>query len=70
VFLKALDKNEIFQGRGWANEVAFPDFTNPNTSDWWQYELTQFHKELVEFDGLWLDMNEPSNFCNGPCVEK
>ena len=70
VFLKALDKNEIFQGRAWPNEVAFPDFTNPNTSEWWQYELTQFYKELVEFDGLWLDMNEPSNFCNGPCVEK
>jgi len=70
VFMKALDRNEVFQGRGWPNEVAFPDFTNPNTSDWWQYELTQFHKEMVEFDGLWLDMNEPSNFCNGPCVEK
>jgi alpha-glucosidase (family GH31 glycosyl hydrolase) len=68
--LKALDRNEIFYGRGWPNEVAFPDFTNPNTSDWWQYELTQFHKEMVEFDGLWLDMNEFSNFCNGPCVEK
>ena len=25
---------------------------------------------MVEFDGLWLDMNEATNFCNGPCVEK
>lgn len=35
VFLKSAVRNEIFQAHSWTNEAAFPDFFNPNTSDWW-----------------------------------
>ena len=61
---------EIFVGNVWPKEAAFPDFFHPNTQDWWSNELTQFHEQLVPFDGLWLDMNEAANFCNGACLNR
>ena len=67
VFLKV--KNEYFIGKVWPNEAVFPDFFNPKTSTWWKKQLSSMHGK-IEFDGLWLDMNEISNFCDGPCVER
>ncbi len=67
VFLKIKD-DQVFVGHVWPNEAAYPDFFNPNTTKWWQDQLDDFYKELP-FDGLWLDMNEVSNFCNGICDE-
>ncbi|XP_069511341.1 lysosomal alpha-glucosidase [Ambystoma mexicanum] len=51
-------------GKVWPGETAFPDFTNPETHSWWYDMVKEFH-EAVEFDGLWIDMNEPSNFVAG-----
>jgi alpha-glucosidase len=69
VFLKGIDKKD-FQGIDSSYEAAFPDFFHPNTSAWWENEISQFYKSKVQFDGLWLDRNGPSNACDGPCVEK
>ncbi|XP_053132268.1 lysosomal alpha-glucosidase-like [Hemicordylus capensis] len=51
-------------GQVWPGLTAFPDFSNPNTHQWWLENLNHFHS-LVPFDGLWIDMNEPSNFMDG-----
>ncbi|NXA43466.1 LYAG glucosidase, partial [Eudromia elegans] len=51
-------------GKVWPGPTAFPDFTNPETREWWYDMLKEFH-EQVPFDGLWIDMNEPSNFVEG-----
>ncbi|XP_068932192.1 lysosomal alpha-glucosidase isoform X1 [Petaurus breviceps papuanus] len=51
-------------GKVWPGETAFPDFTNPHTRDWWYNMLEEFHAQ-VPFDGMWIDMNEPSNFVPG-----
>ncbi|NXQ06602.1 LYAG glucosidase, partial [Vidua macroura] len=51
-------------GKVWPGPTAFPDFTNPKTHEWWHDMVKDFH-EQVPFDGMWLDMNEPSNFVEG-----
>ncbi|KAM4843713.1 lysosomal alpha-glucosidase [Thomomys bottae] len=51
-------------GKVWPGSTAFPDFTNPETLNWWQDMVAEFHAQ-VPFDGMWIDMNEPSNFVKG-----
>ncbi len=48
----------------WPGHTAFPDFTNPQTQTYWEEQIQGFHSTIL-FDGLWIDMNEPSNFVNG-----
>ncbi|XP_052536273.1 lysosomal alpha-glucosidase-like [Tympanuchus pallidicinctus] len=51
-------------GQVWPGYTAFPDFSNTDTHQWWLENLQRFHTH-VPFDGLWIDMNEPSNFMDG-----
>lgn len=64
IFLKDPITGDPVQGVVWPGPTFFPDFTNPKSLDYWSQLIADFHKE-VEFDGLWIDMNEPSNFVYG-----
>ncbi|ESO11524.1 hypothetical protein HELRODRAFT_96716 [Helobdella robusta] len=57
----------ILQGQVWPGPTVYPDFTHPNATSWWLKDAEDFHK-VLPYDGLWIDMNEPSNFVSGSSV--
>ncbi|XP_035693840.1 sucrase-isomaltase, intestinal-like [Branchiostoma floridae] len=64
VFVKAADGETNLIGEVWPGTTLFPDYTNPSTTEWWNKHCQQFHN-VIPFDGLWIDMNEPKSFMNG-----
>ena len=67
VFINAYtDSDEYFTGEVWPVDAVYPSFFRKNTTTWWKDQIETFHG-LIEFDGLWQDMNEASNFCHGYC---
>jgi len=55
-------------GKVWPGTVIFPDFLHPNATDYWFSQLKSYYDSGPEFDGIWIDMNEVSNFCDGQCA--
>uniref|UniRef100_A0A493TVC8 alpha-glucosidase n=1 Tax=Anas platyrhynchos platyrhynchos TaxID=8840 RepID=A0A493TVC8_ANAPP len=51
-------------GEVWPGRTVFPDYTNPDCTSWWVEECRLFN-ETVPYDGIWIDMNEISNFVQG-----
>ncbi|KAJ4371297.1 hypothetical protein N0V83_004514 [Neocucurbitaria cava] len=64
VFLKGADGSDLL-GVQWPGAVAWPDWFAPNTQQWWTDEFTTFFNPDtgINLDGIWVDMNEASNFC-------
>ncbi|OZC08404.1 glycosyl hydrolase, family 31 [Onchocerca flexuosa] len=57
-------KTKIMLSVVWPDwHVAFPDFLDPkpSTAEWWIEEFKLFH-QMLPFDGIWIDMNEPAAF--------
>ncbi|RZF43849.1 hypothetical protein LSTR_LSTR013314 [Laodelphax striatellus] len=53
-------------GKVWnPKSTVFPDFTHPNATKYWVKQLRALYEKQFQFDGLWIDMNDPSNFVSG-----
>ncbi|ETW05245.1 hypothetical protein, variant [Aphanomyces invadans] len=62
VFMKDGSNEAIEQNIVWPGMVAYPDFFHPNATSYWKQQLQRYYA-TAKYDGIWLDMNEPSSFC-------
>jgi len=55
-----LPDGSLFTGLVWPGWTVFPDFTDPQTRNWWG----NYYQRMLEagIDGIWHDMNEPCSF--------
>ena len=51
---------QAFVGKVWPGDTHFPDFTRPQTRQWWSGLYKDFLAQGI--DGVWNDMNEPAVF--------
>lgn len=62
--LHSTDINAEFETEVLTKKTMFLDWFNPASKDILALGLKNLHK-LAPFDGIWLDMNEATIFCNG-----
>ena len=47
----------------WAGAAHYPDFLAHQAQSWWKDQIDTFNA-MLPVDGIWLDMDEPDNFCS------
>ncbi len=62
-------KGDVYHGAVWPGATSYPDWFADPTQEYWDNEFKIFFSpsDGVDIDFLWIDMNEPSNFCPFPC---
>jgi alpha-glucosidase len=50
----------VYNGEVWPGQCVFPDYTRPETMEWWAGLYMDFMAHGI--DGVWNDMNEPAVF--------
>eukprot|EP00826_Nyctotherus_ovalis_P021370 TRINITY_DN1688_c0_g1_i6.p1 TRINITY_DN1688_c0_g1~~TRINITY_DN1688_c0_g1_i6.p1 ORF type:complete len:893 (+),score=129.11 TRINITY_DN1688_c0_g1_i6:234-2912(+) len=65
-FVRSAYTKKTLLGRTWPGHAAFLAWMNPNASTIWHMELENLYSQ-VKYDGIWIDMNEASEFCHSEC---
>lgn len=63
IFLRSPNTGKRYKGNVWPGDSYFPDFFHPKCKEYWSFMMGDLHKK-TNFTGMWLDMNEPSNFAS------
>ncbi|KAJ7494439.1 alpha-glucosidase [Mycena galericulata] len=68
IFLKNANGSQHL-GLVWAGVSVWPDWFNSGAQAYWSNEFALFYSPEtgLDIDGAWIDMNEPSSFCDIPC---
>lgn len=66
VWVKESDAVTPAEAVAWPEDmnVYYGDYGHADGDDWWIEQCVNFH-DTIEFDGLWVDMNEPASFVQG-----
>lgn len=67
IFIKSSKGGDLW-GKVWPGDVHYVDYFHPNATEYWIDMLYTLYQK-VKFSGVWADMNEASNFCDGECPE-
>jgi len=65
-FIKSAHTKQTLVGKVWPGLAVFLSWYSLESEKIWKIGLDDLY-EQVEFDGIWLDMNEVANFCHGEC---
>ena len=73
IFIKSNYTKKPLIGKVWPGKTVFPDFFDPKVDEFWTKGLKDYHK-IIQFDGIWLDMNEPAGMiknrtCRGEILD-
>lgn len=66
IYIMKADGSAPYVGKVWPGDTNFVDFFHPNATKYWHQQLNKLHSKL-NFSGIWLDMNEIANLCDGDC---
>ena len=58
-FIKSNYTNQDLISNVWPGNAVFPDFFSNSAVELWKYAMEKYY-QIVKYDGIWLDMNEPA----------
>ncbi len=69
IYIKSNYTKDDLLNKVWPGVCVFPDFTSYYKAKIFWHQGLSILNNLIEYDGIWLDMNEPSGFVKGEIAE-